>query len=276
MAERIWGKNPSELGEIKFCHCRNCGFGYYNPQPDSEELNRYYNGYRGLEFQRMRERYEPTYTKEYNSLADSPQYQKVRKDLLAGYLKLERKVGAIGSVLDFGGDLGQFIPDELSNAKRYVYEISGSIPNPGIIPLKSMEECRQHQFDMIMCSHVLEHVPDPLAVMEKMVDLAGPDTIIYVELPYETLFKDISPRQELAYRMLSFFKMTFNPWIIMSIITRDSRVNCQLSEHISVFNGKSLRKMLERSNLDVLRMDVAMIGIESDTPILRCLAKKIR
>jgi SAM-dependent methyltransferase len=269
LAERIWEKEP---WEIKYCHCRVCGFTYFNPQPDPEELKRYYFGYRSSEFQKMRQKHEPIYTEEFNSGFDSPKEIRLRKNLLREYLKLEINISDIKTVLDYGGDRGQFIIDELRNAKRYVYDISGATTEPGIEYLHSIEKCKEMRYDLIMCCHVLEHVPDPLRILRQIVDLADTNTIIYIELPYDGHFEDISSSMRLK---VVLFGMKIVGPVIVDKVFRLLSVKIKMTEHINFFNGRSLQKMMEISNLNVLRLDVpsAMIG-SSPTRILRCLARK--
>ena len=270
LAERIWEKEP---GDVQLCHCRVCGFTYFNPRLESDELKRLYNGYRDSEYQKMRQRYEPKYTEEFNAaLGSDPQELRLRKDLLREYLKLEIKLDDIKSVLDYGGDRGQFIIDELSNAKRYVYEISGIPPEPGIESLLSIEECKKRRYDLIMCCHVLEHVPDPLGELSQIVDLADTETMIYIELPYDTPFKEL--RALMSRRLRLSDLMSFSP-VLAVIITRFSSVKPRMHEHINFFNGASLHKTLTSFDLDVLQLDVpdAEIG-PMHIRIVRCLARK--
>lgn len=270
LTERIWGEKP---GEVQLCHCRVCGFAYFNPRLEPDELKRLYKGYRDSEYQKMRQRYEPIYTEEFNAaLGSDPHELRLRKDLLREYLKLETKLDDIKSVLDYGGDRGQFIIDELSDAKRFVYEISGIAPEPGIESLLSIEECRKRRYDLIMCCHVLEHVPDPLGELSQIVELADENSMIYIELPYDTPFKDLRAPMNRKKRL--FDLMSISPAFV-DIVTRLSSVKPQMTEHINFFNGASLRKMLEHFNFDVLQLDVpdADIG-PMHMRIVRCLARK--
>jgi hypothetical protein len=236
-------------------------------------VRRLYDGYRGIEYQRMRQRHEPKYTEEFNAaLGMDPQEQKVRKELLREYLRLEKDLGEITSVLDYGGDRGQFICDELCTAERYVYEISGIAPEPGIHSLTSLDECKRRRFDLIMCCHLLEHASDPLGELERILTLADLDTMIYIELPYEFLFKDISA--SMRERIISL-GLTYIPQTLIDMFAQRFRGSFTMHEHINFFNGSSLRRLLERSDLDVLRLDVPSekIGPEHNS-IIRCLARK--
>lgn len=270
LAERIGGETSED---VQLCHCRSCGFCYYNPRLESDEVKRLYDGYRGSEYQRMRQRHEPMYTEEFNAaLGKDPREQKVRKELLREYLRSERNLDEIRSVLDYGGDRGQFICDELCAAERYVYEISGTAPEPGIHSLTSLDECKRRRFDLIMCCHLLEHASDPLEELEGILTLADRDTMIYIELPYVFVFRDISA--SMKERVVSL-GLTLIPQTLIDVFAQRFRDSFIMHEHINFFNGSSLRELLERSGLDVLRLDVPSdnIGPEQHS-IIRCLARK--
>lgn len=107
-------------------HCPNCGFSYSLYRPNDEEMDRLYSGYRDEEYQKQREKYEPNYTKEFNdSLTNPEDGGKKRRDGILQFIQDYVDIGQTGTVLDFGGDRGQFIPEEFVNADKYVYEISG-------------------------------------------------------------------------------------------------------------------------------------------------------
>ena len=88
-------------------------------------------------------------------------------------------------VLDFGGDKGQFIPDELRHAECYVYDISGTEVLDGIHLIKNPEKLSDYKWDFIMCCHVMEHLPDVQSYFRYLVSLMNDNTYLYVEVPYE-------------------------------------------------------------------------------------------
>lgn len=267
LAERIWGKEPWKV-ELRLC--RGCHFAFFNPRLEPQELARLYQGYRDEEYQRMRERHEPNYTKEFNASLGSVEEQTVRKGLLKNYLGSERELDEIRSVLDFGGDRGQFIIDELRAADRYVYEVSGTTPEPGIISLKSLDECGKRRYDLIMCCHVLEHVPDPLVEMGQITELADESTLIYVELPYGSPF-DLEPTtfKKRIFRLIS------SNHALTVLLLKMMKSQFLMHEHINYFDESSLNKLMERCGLKVIKMDIPEFDIgPMKVRIIRCLAQK--
>lgn len=79
------------------------------------------------------------------------------------------------------------------------------------------------QFDLVTCMHVLEHVSHPLALMEELKKYSG--KYIYLEVPLE--LKDDS--------------RNFSGWVV--------------HEHINFFTEISLRKIIEESKLEILKLD---------------------
>lgn len=266
LAERIWGEEP---WEIRLCHCTQCGFTFFDHRLEMDEVKRLYDGYRGSDYQKMRQRHEPGYTEEFNASIGSSTEVKVRKELLKVILSSECDLGDIRSVLDYGGDRGQFIIDELSGAKRYVYEISGVATEHGIESISTIEDCQIRKYDLIMCCHVLEHVSDPLKEMMTMVEMVDDDALFYLELPYDGPFPDIHcPLKVRIFNLLS----TFPPLIDMII---ENRIFFKMHEHINFFNAASIRKLMELADMDVIRLDVSPVEIgPTKTKLIRCLARK--
>jgi len=162
--------------------CSQCDFKFYNPRLDEVEINRLYEGYRGAEYQVQRQKYEPWYTPEINDLIGKNEIElKQRKDNLRELLSRNTDIAGIESVLDFGGDRGQFILDELVNAKKYVYEISKVLPLDGIEVITEIDDSAR--YDLVMCCHVLEHYSYPRELLEVLVPLIGANGFLYIELP---------------------------------------------------------------------------------------------
>jgi len=182
IAERIWKKPPFELDLLI---CKRCGFIFFDPRPSNDELSVLYAGYRGVAYQQARQKHEKEYTPEFNRMLGDCHLNAHRKTMLSSIIQENTDTSKIHSVLDYGGDRGQFIPPDFSDAEKYVFEISGLKPISGVKSIMKLSESKHRKFDFIMCCHLLEHVPYPSQIIRNIKRFAQKDTIFYFEVPYE-------------------------------------------------------------------------------------------
>lgn len=267
LAERIWKR---ESFGVELCYCRNCTFSFYNPRLESDELLRLYSNYRDEDYQRMRQRHEPSYSIEINqSLGKDEEEIRIRKANLLRMLNAIQDISSIKNVLDYGGDRGQFILDEFSGIERYVYEISGVEPLKGVIKLTNMDECKKRTYDFIMCCHVLEHVPAPMEEMKNIVSLAHKGTIIYLEVPADSPW--MSPFRKHVYVLLGVLRSLPG---MRKLATRFPMTTFQMNEHINFFTPKSMKKLVEESGLKLMSAEAPEVKIGPlKLRILGCLAE---
>ena len=184
VAERVFGWQPAEItadwqlrtipqGNAQtICstlECNECGLLFLDMRFDDDEMRRLYADYRGEEYTLTREVYEPGYTNR-NQFLQSEKHIDEVEQFLNGVKHR--------TVLDYGGDDGSKTP--FSDALQHVYEISGKRQDE-LLPA----------YDLIVCSHVLEHVPDPAQVLRHIQGFMLPDSVLYIELPMELPFLDL-------------------------------------------------------------------------------------
>lgn len=183
LVERMFLNNAPQTSIVI---CKDCGFSYSEYRPNDKEMERLYNGYRGKDYQEQRQKHEPEYTEEFNkNLGFDIEGQKFRKNRLADILKKSIDFNSINYVLDFGGDAGQFIPDEFQNSNKFVYEISNVETIDGVEQIRTKEELFKNKYDFIMCAHVLEHVAYPMDIIKEMYNLLNVGGYLYIELPID-------------------------------------------------------------------------------------------
>ncbi|MGE4481367.1 class I SAM-dependent methyltransferase [Acidocella sp.] len=151
--------------------------------PTDEELGRLYDDYRGEAYFKQRNHFEPWYTREFNDALGAEAEMQSRRDVLANVLVEGNLTGRFGSVLDYGGDRGQML-SVLNATMKSVYDISGVAPDPGVIAIDE-EALQRGSWDLILCCHVLEHLPDPRAHVQKLLALGHPGTAYFFEVPNE-------------------------------------------------------------------------------------------
>lgn len=248
-----------------FIVCKNCQVGYYSLRPTDEEMAKLYLNYRGEEYQIQRQKYEPEYTKELNKeLSTNTKQKNCRLDNLISILIKNINVSKIKNILDFGGDKGEFIPD-FPAVNKYVYDISGVEPIDGIISITSQNDLKNYTWDLILCSHVLEHVSDPLGLINHLISILKKDSLLYIEIPYENyLISEIS-----------FIKKLKEILRRPKVLTDGKYINYIMHEHINFYRPKTLKKIFSGNDFKIIYNEQCKINdICGDVKIISCLVQK--
>ncbi|HXB97242.1 MAG TPA: class I SAM-dependent methyltransferase, partial [bacterium] len=142
--------------------------------------------YRGERYFRERHRFEWWYGRKANdALGSDPAELAFRRQRMSAVLAAAPGLGPVRSVLDYGGDRGQFIPEGLGQ-ERYVLDLSGAEPLPGVTGLRQAADLGPGRtVDLVMLCNVLEHSSDPAALLAEAGRLLAPGAWLYVELPLE-------------------------------------------------------------------------------------------
>ena len=178
----------SHTHTCRLFHCNDCGFRFFESRFEDSEVDRLYNDYRGLNYYSVRHRFEPWYTRSINDGIGNDQITiNFRKEYLQNFLHAHIPIQKVKRLLDYGGDHGQFIPDNIAE-ECYVFEVSGVEPIPGVILIDEMSELEKQIFDIVILSAVLEHVSDPLAILRKIHGILSPNGYLLLEVPYESFY----------------------------------------------------------------------------------------
>ena len=122
LARRIWNRTPFCVDLVR---CEACGFMFYNPRLDDDDLRRLYRNYRSEEYQQMRHASEVWYNAKFNTDLASPSSYEIRRAKLAPILLKQLGQRKINRILDYGGDRGDLVVSLLDGAEAFVYDISG-------------------------------------------------------------------------------------------------------------------------------------------------------
>jgi len=183
--ERMFDGKEQPTERIK---CGKCKIQYTSYRPTDEEMAKYYSGYRDENYQKQRQKHEEWYTKEFNDKLGDPNARKqAMNDIFLKFLNID----SIKSVLDWGGDRGQFIPECLKNAKKYVYEISNAALEPDVERISTKEDLYSRKFDLITCNHVLEHVSHPKKIIQELYELCNDNGYIFISVPKEPAYPTV-------------------------------------------------------------------------------------
>jgi hypothetical protein len=219
-----WGLRDLQPGmAYTLCNslqCQVCGVLFLDYRFTDREMSLLYQGYRDATYTKERDRFEPGY-----ALAN--QHYQGRADYLRDVEAwLETRVPANPAVLDWGGDSGINTPFLGRSALTHVFDISSVEPVEGAqtVDLASMQT---HQYDLVVCSQVLEHVPDPYELLVQLVERLGEQTLLYIEVPREALMREHPGRKDLAGHKRHWH------------------------EHINFYTEESLRALVSRAGLHV-------------------------
>jgi hypothetical protein len=249
LAKRIWERRPFP---VALAECSDCGFKFFNPRLEATEEERLYVGYRSPEYQTMRQSFEPWYTEKLNASISSPESWRTRKSLLASLFRerLNLDGRTFDSVLDFGGDRGDLIAKLFPGSRRFVYEISGVRPITGVETLRTLEECRRYPIDLIITSNVLEHVGSPREVISQIASIAGPQTLVFNEVPLESPTDWRSRLKRLVQAGILSIARPALAWQV----TGPGVFNL-MHEHVNYFSQRSLDRLMQVSGFDVVTSD---------------------
>lgn len=270
--------------QTRLLECKACEFRFFEERFTDEEAGRLYSGYRGPEYFRERHASEPWYSQKLNdSIGKDPTEQEYRKKRLSEFASGAVQAGSVGSVLDYGGDRGQFIPEGLGR-ERFVYEISNLDPVPGVSRIADTKQLEGRRFDFVMLSHVLEHVSNPEEIISQMRGLVRENGgLLYLELPYER-YRFSRFTTSALYRGYLGFVSRLRPLLLLTdFVSTALRIKLnrvppfgfvKLHEHINFFDRRSLQALLERLGFEVIKFEISSrqekVGYDG---ALLCLAR---
>lgn len=247
LIDESWGLNTVPYGYAhSICNtlgCLDCGFMFQDLRFSDAQMASLYDDYRGAEYTNLREKYEPGYRERNISLNHGISFHAEVESFLRPHLGLPI------NILDWGGDTGINTPFAAERSKLHIYDISNKSVIDGAKAV-DLEEIARNHYSLVVCSHVLEHVPYPEEILIKISEIMGPDTVLYVELPAE--------------------KIMLNSENIKDIVRKKRHWH----EHINFYSQNSLTALLDRSGFDILDFKVSgVMQNEQNTNIYQLAAK---
>ena len=172
----IWIPGSDSI-DFQSQYCSSCYFACYSPRPNSIDI---------------RKKYEFLQDKEIYIGAPKSQSKKtiyLENKRSKKYFHLLKRYGFSKSntILDVGGGDGRhLLPFYKKEFKCYVIDYN-KYPINGITRLGSTLNHIPHRlkFNYILCTHVLEHVAEPVKFLKKMIGNLKDDGLCYVEVPSE-------------------------------------------------------------------------------------------
>ena len=182
VVQRMTGdESYTEMIDCGYITCLNCGFKGSQIRFSIEEERRYYQDYMTGDYLEHRCIVEGDEFRQTAEIFERKDYIEKRKKSIVNVLTDVLDLNNIMSVLDFGGNTGKMIPDELSHANRFVSDVQIRELDNGIIGVTNPEE--SGLVDLVICGHTLEHVSDPVSLIEVMKKYLKPGGWLYLEVP---------------------------------------------------------------------------------------------
>jgi len=189
-----WGLNTIDNG-MAYCicnslQCSNCGHLFLDIRFNDYEMNALYDKYREDEYVKLRQEYEPGYIQRNEALNTAITYLEKVESFLLNYVTLPV------SVLDYGGDTGINTPFKKNTNRFHIYDVS----NKSVIKEAKkvdINEAINTEYNLIVCSNVLEHIPYPAEIMLNIINIMNKETVLYIEVPYEIIIQKDSSRKDI-------------------------------------------------------------------------------
>ena len=176
----VWNKNLNKI-KLTSVYCKKCGFCTYSPRPTKLDIEAKYNFL-------IKNSFDYNLKKKY-SYKDLTKLDIERAKSI--YIKCKKYKNNLNfknlNVLDFGGGIGSNLINFI-NQNNTCSLIDFNKDNlPGIKNIgDDIDDLEADQkFDVIICSHVLEHVSNLNFIVSKLKSHLNNDGIIYVEVPLE-------------------------------------------------------------------------------------------
>lgn len=245
--DESWGLQTVRSGNAysvcKSLWCTECGLLFLDIRFSGAEMEGIYRDYRGPEYTQLREHYEPGYAARNQQLDQGVSYIADVERFLAPL------VGDAPRVLDWGGDTGRNTPFRGRGPVCDVYDISDKPVMRGARRV-GRDEARRGNYELVVCSNVLEHIPYPEDTLRDIAALMEPRTVLYVEVPFEEVVRNVAVQPHLHKRH----------W----------------HEHVNFFSERSLHRLVERCGLEVLVTAQLFVTTAGKSSYLFQLACRLR
>lgn len=168
----LWFPGSDEVS-LESILCDRCGFLCYRPRPEGVDIDEKYA------FIARHEQASKEFTVE--KASDKPRSWELFKHL-------EKKLSrGANTILDYGGGNGRLL--------RYFLErghdcstlelVDETLPGIRYAGAQISDLSALPAFDVVICSHVLEHLADPLATLRQLIPHVKDDGLVYIEVPAE-------------------------------------------------------------------------------------------
>lgn len=247
LPQRLFARVYGCSAYVEMQICLNCSFIGAKYAFSDDAIGRLYSDYRSSTYNEERIRYEPTYAALAKDVGACDQEVKTRVGGLTAWLVDKIDCKSDFSMLDFGGSDGRFLPK--LDGRKYVFEISDISPLEGIVRIPRENELTTYSY--VQIAHVLEHVPEPLALLKRVSSFVKPSGYLYIEVPQELTDAEIA-------------ELKIGP----------ARHGLTIHEHINTFCRSSITCLVEAACLDLISIQSTPVDLGwATSTLIRALCR---
>ena len=238
----------------KYFICKKCTLGFFSYRFTDDEAKKIYSTYRTGKFYSVRHSWEPWYGKAENNAYLPKVNQKnieSRIKLMNTTLELAGIKRTFNGCVDFGGDLGQFFPPNVTGPK-YLIDLSAKPEKKEDFTIINNISEIPNSVDLVMSCGVLEHLSILHRVIDQLSSALHEHGVLYLEVPLDS-FKISRFHTSSTYKryleIISSKKLLFIFIDFLTGITRQffGRIPwfgiVKQSEHINYFNKIALQTL---------------------------------
>lgn len=201
----LWFKDQQDI-QLTSVLCNDCGFVCYSPRPTENDLFEKYTF-----LNRIKKKKEiNSFTKRSNQIIDKRAHRLY-------HLMIKYKQDNNFSILDYGGGSGELLTYFVNErVKCYLIDFNTQI-NPGIQKIGSTiaDLPSESSFNVIVCSHVLEHVVNPVSMLKQLRGFLKSNGVIYIEIPVE-IWEGVPVQHDPVTHINYFTKESLRKAIVIS------------------------------------------------------------
>jgi hypothetical protein len=171
----LWAPGSSEFN-LEFVLCKHCGMVVFKPRPTAADLD---GKYRYLA--------EGRSLGHGNAAPNAAAAAIARRRSRDQFVCLNGALPSQASVLDYGGGSGELMLEHMAHGYRCHVVDYNSNTYPGVVKLgDTLDDLSpEFHFDLVVCSHVLEHLADPLSVTQALSERLNAGGMLFLEVPME-------------------------------------------------------------------------------------------
>ncbi|MBN1755829.1 class I SAM-dependent methyltransferase [bacterium] len=160
--------------ELTSLLCSNCGFVNYTPRPEDKDIESKYRFLRDIGGEQI-------------SISYNSALEQKRSRLLFEYIWKRIDLASVKDILDYGGADGRLMHPFVQAGKKCFNVDYNPETVPGVHRLgDTVEELDPvSYFDLIVASHVMEHVAEPSKIIMKLGEHLREGGALFIEVPME-------------------------------------------------------------------------------------------